>query len=110
MIVSDSEEETDQNLAKSKENSINSNDDSDTKRYLNVVDVCTTRELFFTFREDLKEQKSFGICLACTPYKKVSLFLNFFIKYQYNILGGSNKKEIQANQGEPGDPCTILLY
>ena len=51
MIVSDSEEETDQNLAKSKENSKNSNDASDTKRYLNVVDVCTTRELFFTFRK-----------------------------------------------------------
>ena len=74
MIVSDSEEETDQNLAKTKKNSKASNDD--TKRYLNVVDVCSTRELFFTFREDLKEQKSFGICLACTPYKKVSLFLN----------------------------------
>ena len=76
MIVSDSEEETDQNLAKTKKNSKASNDD--TKRYLNVVDVCSTRELFFTFREDLKEQKSFGICLACTPYKKVSLFLNIF--------------------------------
>ena len=74
MIVSDREEETDQNLAKTKKNSKASNDD--TKRYLNVVDVCSTRELFFTFREDLKEQKSFGICLACTPYKKVSLFLN----------------------------------
>ena len=54
MIVSDSEEETDQNLAKTKGNSKASNDD--TKRYLNVVDVCSTRELFFTFREDLKEQ------------------------------------------------------
>ena len=87
MIVSDSEEETDQNLAKSKENSKNSNDDSDTKRYLNVVDVCTTRELFFTFREDLKEQKSFGICLACTPYKKVSEIhvLYFFTRKRRTI-------------------------
>ena len=31
------------------------------------------------------------------------------LSYRY-VNDGSNKKEIQANQGEPGDPCTILLY
>ena len=25
------------------------------------------------------------------------------------IIYGSNNKEIQENQGEPGDPCTILF-
>ena len=74
LIVSDSEEETDQKLAKTKRNNFSSAAIDDTNRYLNVVDVCSTRELFLTFKEDLKLQKSFGICLACTPYKKVGVY------------------------------------
>ena len=47
LIFSDSEEESDLNFQ--------------SKNVLNVVDVCSNRELFSTFLEELKEQKTISI-------------------------------------------------
>ena len=39
---------------------------------LNVVDVCSNRELFETFKKELKSKRFLSVCLACDKYVKVS--------------------------------------
>ena len=52
---------------------------------LNVVDVCSNRELFETFKKELKSKRFLSVCLACDKYVKVSFAHNVF--YRKNALG-----------------------